>query len=440
MRSHHLSRRHFLIGLGRAGVGVAAAATQLQAQNDQTRAARGRPTPSTSANPASSGTTKAGLLESDFTYVGSFKMPLDVPESDAQWGMGLTHRWVNGELRFFSKAHHDTVYEVAAPTLTSNAGNGQTARLVKTWGNVTGDYSYGTTFGLYWDEPDQRLYWSNGNTYNTTSPFDPSIGYSTLNAATGAVGRGGVWGLSGRSCKMALGGVLPVPDWFAAANCPGMRLAAGFGGYFSIVATGPASMGPALTAFNPAEMTSARNRGAVANRVLVGYPFNGAAYTTPDRCHRNPDYNTEFDGWKVRNGVGYWSWSDYIWQGAVWIDTPTKSGVMFFPTLGQGRTWYESSTLHAERASHWWFEYSPADLAAVAAGTKQQWQIQPSQSWQMQYPGISYPMGTWQDEPGQHVVGSTFDPATQTLFIAVRFALGVRSGSPIIVYAYRVNA
>jgi hypothetical protein len=150
------------------------------------------------------------------------------------------------------------------------------------------------------------------------------------------------------------------------------------------------------------------------------------------------DYATEFDGWKVRNGVGYWSWSDYIWQGAVWVDTPQKSGVLFFPTMSHGRTWYATSTLHAERGSHWWYEYDPVDLGHVAEGTKQQWQIQPKNSWSVEYPDVSYPLPEWADEPKQHVVGSTYDSTTQTLYIAVRKVLpGV--ASPIIVYAYEVS-
>lgn len=381
---------------------------------------------------------KKVLTQADFAYRGAFRLPLSVGGGDPQWGLGLAHRYVDGQLRYFSKGHPNSVYEVAATTLAATPAAAQVAPLVKLWGDVVGPDSYGQTFGLYWDEQDRRLYWANGNTYNTQSPFDPSIGYCTLNNTTGVASRGGVWGFSGRSCKMAMGGLVAIPQWFSDAYCPGQRLGAGMGGYFSIVATGPASMGPALTAFDPKVLAAASSRSSIANTPLVGYPFNAAAYTQPDRAHRDTNYTTEFDGWNPRGGVGYWSWTDYVWQGGVWIDTPTKSGLLFLPTLSNGRTWYQNSTLNAEGASHWWYLYDPADLAAVARGTKKQWEIQARSTWQVEYPGVAYPLSRWSGDPAQHVVGVTFDEKAQTLNIAVRFATGFRTNSPIVVYVYDV--
>src|SRR5207253_9684851 len=99
-------------------------------------------------------------------------------------------------------------------------------------------------------------------------------------------------------------------NWFADTNCVGCRLGAGFGGYFSIAGTGPISSGPALTAFNPASLGSMSSSGSIAHTPLVNYPFNSTAYSSPDRCHRDADYTTEFDGWNPRSGIGYFSWTD----------------------------------------------------------------------------------------------------------------------------------
>jgi hypothetical protein len=425
-----LSRRKFLKSLGSASLAIPVLAGQ-----DLRRSPGGRFPPGPGQ--------KTVLTSADFEYLGAFKLPTNVGAGDPQWGLGLAHRKVGrSEFRFFSRSNGNpkpaAVYEVAAPRLTDDPENSETARLVRVWGDIAGTESYGTTWGLFWDEEDERLYWTTGNAYNARAPYDPSIGYRILDGRTGQMEGGGVWALANRSCKMAMGGLVSIPEWFSDAYCHGQRLGAGCGGYFSIATTGPISMGPALAAFDPRTL-SAPIRSAVPNTPLVGYPFNAVAYTSPDRCHRDTDYTTEFDGWKTRNDVGYWSWSDSIWQGAVWIDTPEKTGLMFFPTLGNGRTWYERSTLHAERASHWWYVYDPADLAAVATKKKQQWQIQPAQTWSVQYPGVRYPLSGWADEPKQPVVGASFDRDFRTLYVAVRFALGVRAGSPIVVYAYRVS-
>jgi hypothetical protein len=233
-----------------------------------------------------------------------------------------------------------------------------------------------------------------------------------------------------------------VPSWFANAYTNGQRLAAGFGGYFSIVPAGPASMGPSLFAFAPPNIASQPTTSTLASTALVGYPYSAPPYGQPDRCHRDTDYVNQFDGWNPRNGVGYWDWTDLLWQGAVWIDSPTKHGVLFFPTLGNGSTYYLTSTLHAERASHALFIYDPTALAVVAQGRKQPYEIQPSQESLIQYPGLQYPLAGWADEPAQMVTGVTYDSTTKRLYIAVRFAwnTGGIPGQGTVVYAYKVNA
>jgi hypothetical protein len=315
------------------------------------------------------------------------------------------------------------------------------ARQVASFGDTSGGRNVldasgrrGEIRGLYWDEPDQRLYWTIGDGYNTVSGADPSIGYSTI--SRGTLIAAGPWALRDRSCKMTMGGLLGVPAATATA-LGGRRLAAGFGGYYSIATTGPVSMGPALSAFDPHDLGG--NHAPVPNTTLVGYPFQGEAYGPPDRAHRDTDYRTEFDGWNPRNGTGYFSWTDYIWQGGVWIETPNVQGVLFLPTLGNGRTWYETSTLHAERASHWWMVYDPADLMAVARRRRRQWAVQPRRSWKVRYPGLPDPLPGWANEPMNVITGSVWDPAARRLYVAVRFAwgAGVRSGHTIYVYEIR---
>jgi hypothetical protein len=289
------------------------------------------------------------------------------------------------------------------------------------------------TYGIYWDEPTQTLFYGHGREYNTREPFLPSIGAATLDPEKGIVNRG-IWGLSNRSTKMIHGGLTAIPEWFASRYTKGRRLGAGFGGYYSIAATGPISMGPALTAFDPAVLLAAPDRSAkTPHTPLVGYPLVAAPYRT-DRAHRDTDVINDYDGWKPKNGIGYWTWNDTLYQAGVWIDTPTKSGLLFAPTLGNGRGWYFGSTLHAERGSHAWMIYDTADLALVARGKKAEWQIQPSFDI-VQYPGLTYPLHRWAGAPGVRVLGISYDERTQRLYVGLR--IGQRT--PLRIYVYDVQ-
>lgn len=419
MSSSDLTRRDFL-QIGAAGLAAAATGSLIP-------------------NLAHAQTSKPLLQASDFTYIGKFGLPSTVNGYDTSWGNGLAHRYVNGQLRFFSTVYAPNVwwqvYEVAAPTPSAS---GPTASVVRFWGDIYKGKRYldkfggegGTVYGLYWDNTDQRLYWSYGDNYNASNGTDCSLGYSTLNDSAGSSSGAGCWRFSSRGEKSCRGGVLPIPSWFANQYCSGRRLGVGFGGYFSAVGTGPASMGPALAAFSPPTSANA-DRSSLTSQALVGYPFNANAYTSPDRGRRDTDYTTSFDGWAPRNGVGYFTWNDTIWQSAAWIDLPDKHGLLYGAVLGNGRNWYETSTRWAERGSHAFYVYDPADLALVAQNSRSQDQIQWRNSWSVRFPGMGYPLQGWQDDPPSIITGMTFDQTTSRLYVSVRFAE---------VYVYQVSS
>jgi hypothetical protein len=409
-----LDRRRFLHGLGAATALSAGGGLGLAAAPAAATPVRRR---------------KRLLGPDDLRLLGAFRLPMEVDGDDATFGSGLTHRYVDGEFRLIAAALRETVYEVAPPELRRSPPFAR-ADVMARWGDVTqgnklldpasdGSERGAGLYGLHWDEPTSRLFWSYGDGYNTVSANDPSLGASELNDATGVVTSLGAWKLGNRSCKMTMGGVTAIPQSWADDHTGGRRLAAGFGGYFSIVALGPASMGPALAAFDPAAVDTTPSRGRLSVRPLVGYPFNVEPYTQPTRARRNLRYRTEFDGWNPRDGRGYWTWADYIAQGGVWIDTPEVHGVLFAPTLGQGRVWYENSTLNATRASHWWYVYHPDDLADVAARRTREWRIQARRRLPVRYPGLRYPLDGWANGPQHHVVGVTFDQVSNRLYVCV---------------------
>jgi hypothetical protein len=322
--SPELNRRAFLAQLGIVG----AAATTLLALPEF----------------AFAQTTKTLLQASDFSFVGGFCMPQSSGGFSTSYGQGLTSRYVNGQLRFFSTTYtpgpNYDVYEIAVPT--PSTGSYPTASVVRHWGNVYQGHRYldkygtgdtGTVYGLYWDSVDQRLYWSYGDAYNASNGNDCSLGYSTLNDSTGTATGVACWRFNSRGEKMCRGGVLSIPAWFATQYCGGQRLGVGFGGYYSAATTGPASMGPALAAFNPPNLSVNADKSSLSATNLVGYQFNGTAYTLPDRGHRDTNYTETFDGWNPNNGIGYYTWNDTLWQSAVWIDLPNRQGVLYAVTL-----------------------------------------------------------------------------------------------------------
>ncbi|MFM9106919.1 MAG: hypothetical protein ACKOWF_09500, partial [Chloroflexota bacterium] len=393
------------------------------------------PTPTSTPLPG-----KRLLAQSDVTWLGAFRLPATAAGGgDAAWGRGLALRRVGGQLRLLAATVDERVYEVAVPAPGATAPYPLAAETA-TWADIFGGRRLldgGRTgsllHGLFWDEPSQRLYWSYGDPYNAVSTGDPCLGWSSLGAGTAEAH--GPWRFTGRSVKMTMGGVLAVPPAFAAAHLGGRRLAAGFGGYFSIVATGPASMGPALAAFSPEALGAPGpgDAGDVDHLPLCGYPFQAAGPDAdgPFRCWRDSDYDEEFDSgaWNPTGGHGWWTWTDFLWQAAAWIDTPAVEGVLFAPTVGNGRVWYEASSLNAERSSNWWMVYAPGDLARVAAGSAPGWGIQPAARWQPGYPGLP-PLATtgWGraipgggDEPPNLVTGMAWDPEGARLYVAVRF-------------------
>lgn len=364
----------------------------------------------------------------DLRLVGSFRMPGDVDGGDLGWGIGLAHRRVNGQSLLFSAMVDGRVVELDAPR-PGRFGDGMAvAAPVRVWGDITGDTRVldvdpgrtSSLFGLWWDEPRQRLWWTFGDGYNATSATDPSVGWSTLDDSSGAVSPAGTWRFPEPGCKQTMGGVLALPRSFSDRYCPGRTMAAGFGGYHSIATVGPVSMGPALHAFDPAETVPTNHLGAVPSTTLVAYPFSTNPQGPPDRCRRDGDYRTEFDGWAPRGGTGSFSWTDTIWQSAVWVDLPDVHGLLYLPTMGNGRLWYEQSTLHAQRGSHQAMVYDPADLGRVATGTASPWGVQPARTWTLRHPGMASPLPGWDGWPTHVVVGAAFDPAERQVMIALR--------------------
>jgi hypothetical protein len=359
-----------------------------------------RPTPTgtaamATATPSGDPLSKPVLQQSDFTYLGAFAPPQEAlsgpsgPWSTAYATGGIALRHVNGKPQFFATTHvysGGLVYEMNDPELTMSAPY-PIATIVNPWGDIymghkclnsTGTCSLDSnsvTDGLYYDEAQNRLYWSYGNFYNAASAVDPVFGYTTFGASSATAY--GPWTPSGDPhSQVVRGGTTRIPAWFADRFTGGRTLGVGFGGYYNIIGDG--SLGPALFAAADVQTTP----GTLSTVPLIGFDVTHLAV-------RPPNYDSSISGSpNPVNGVGTWTWADTIQGGAIWLDLPTKQGMLFFATLGTGHICYKCTTtiaggptcggVCADGYQAEWYIYRPSDLVAVAQGKEQSWQVQPA--------------------------------------------------------------
>ncbi len=309
----------------------------------------------------------------------------------------LASRVVAGERRFFIVGHGhamNQVIEIALPArLARVAEEAPIAETRDFWAGPTGSvYGPGSslkfsrnwprggnevrTYGLLWDEQRQVLWWSIGEVGQNQAGGSPCLGYARLSNPTGSPATlasaeaFGPWDLTDTiSNHTAKGMIIELP----AAMRPHVgnrRLGMGGAHFHSIL--GPHDFGPAVVAID--EPTDA-TRPMVAG---TGYPWNrdrqvlsyvnvlrygGGSPGAPDARHRYayrarakrpPDYAllgirgpfpAEGAGGTTVNpseGTGWWTHLD-VTHGAVWVETPSRQGMVFTGGTLSGRTWYTTS-------------------------------------------------------------------------------------------------
>ncbi|MFO1038945.1 MAG: hypothetical protein U1E45_19055 [Geminicoccaceae bacterium] len=381
---------------------------------------------------------KPAITRSDLVYLGAFAVPgsacgrVDPDHADTMFtSAGIALRRVNGALRFFGAVHvysGSLVYEMAYPGL-GPADRPPVATVVgepcdvyrgrKTSSDNPGTLDGGLpTHGLMWDAARGRLYWSYGHWYDTFGD-NPVLGWARLGPG-GTVTAHGPWRfrtVAGIGPKAVRGGTTRIPKWFADRFTGGATLGLGFGGYYSIIGTGGGQLGPALVATTDPGDATTRMRAVP----LLGHPVDHPAA-------RDTSYRSLIDG-SPTGGRGRWQWSDSIEGAGVWIDTPTKQGMLFVATMGTGRIAYEGGTITTEGWETVVYVYHPRQLAEVAAGTRKPWQATPSSRFTLTLPA------------GVRVSGAAFDPVQGRLYLhvlAATRATGAIYPTPLVV-AYRVR-
>lgn len=393
------------------------------------------------------------LSASDFTYLGSFRVPSLVNGLQTSYSSnGIAMRRVNGNKQFFHGQQNGggNIYEMSYPGLTTSAPWPK-ATFLRNWniyqGKATSTQPNNVfKYGLFWDE--HRLWWTFGNSY-AGNTVDNCFGWTDLSVNPEVAH--GAWGVHGgnsfwHSCQ---GGVLRVPQWFANQYLGGKTLALGMGGYYSIVASGT-SEGPSLHALaDPLDASAGQQQTCTP---LVNY-YNQGGQLPGRKAIRNANYFNGVDpqgganngpvSWDINpvSGQGYWTCGDWIWGAGCWVDTPTKSGMVFFPRMISGTYSYWTLNQDAIGSVKWagteceiWI-YDPADLGAVATGQKNAWQIDATKQ--------AFTVPLWRKE--SRPTGCVFDPVDSVLYLMVQSNIqgsgGLQdpAGTYPMVHAYQVS-
>lgn len=389
----------------------------------------------------------------DFKYVGSTTLPTPpAGNGDSTFGKGLSV--VLEADKSFSLYTGSWNPQVILKWSVTRAADGSFAGAAAFKSNLGTAPIHYFLYGIHYDLLTGAFYFSSQNDYDTNPATDVSLGRATIDQVTGKLVSSGTFTFAARSDKMTQGGLTDVPGWFQKLH-PCGRFLAGWGGYWSIIAIGPASMGAAATCFDPPDMSV--TTGAIANTPVLGYAFSSSLTVHTPAAERNTNYNQRYGwGWwpaTVTTGPGWWVPGDSLWQGCTWVDTPAVSGLVCVPMLHEGCNFYGSNalpptlpvcapypgkaaSLNSERARHWVFIYDPRALGAVADRLTPQNGIQAVQRAVLELPGVPQPLGGW---PGiaRMVTGVTFEPTSGLLAVMIRNT-SVTGGRPVIFW-YQVR-
>ena len=454
-----VNRRGFLKGLA-LGTGGAVA---WQLARPVGAGLAGAPAAANLCVPSTGG---AGILgAADFAYLGYYDVI--VSSLNSPYAQALTHRYVDGDLRFLTMEYGQPLANVGEWSIAGkNFGDGvntTTNRWLTPWNNdqqMSGNY-----YGLWWDEPNQRL-WSTHAVDYTYDYIQTQIFTRTLNSNGTVSNLKGPVGLKGISAKRTYGGALQLPAWFQSRYRVG-PYAVGFGGYTSLMAGGGGcSLGPSMYAIPDPSLHANNTEIATSNfktimdcnsgvrmddwyaqgsptafdrgirlNIPINYYDQGDARANPTTAPTVPPVAGA--GWlsPAPDGRARWVWGDSYYNTGCWIDGPTKQGYIAIATLSTGKTWYGNAHLNADSKVFELHVYDPQHMGEVVTGGRQPWQVRPSVMVPLTLPGL----GSGAQAGGVFfaVAGATYDPTTKRLYL-----MGTCAGGTYVnrLFVYSVNA
>lgn len=272
---------------------------------------------------------------------------------DSTYGQGLTHRYVDGEVRLLTLAFQvepngtrraSRLHEFPVPA----PGTVQTSTTAE-WDLSGTDAFLGSFHGIWFEQEEDRL-WITSATDYTTDDYPARVTLVKLNP-DGSVELEKQFFLN-VPAKRVYGGCEAVPAPLVREL--GGPYVCGWGGYTSLVAQGGgASIGPTMYAIpdpdtiEPGQrvraraiLDAARSRGVRLTTPINYFDGGDVRANPPTRPTEPPDRRAD---WLSPNedGLGWMVWGDSYYNTGFWIGT-TFGAVA---SLCKGACWYQSSTL-----------------------------------------------------------------------------------------------
>lgn len=392
------------------------------------------------------------LQASDFTYLGFYDLNLG---SEFSFGQGLTHRYVNGQLRFLAIRHRASgamaysLNEIVAPAL-----NGTVSAFSSLWDDIWGGRrgtGNGHFHGIYWNDVTNTLWSTSAIDYpdDVAAVRLVAMAVTSLGASGVVNNVRGLFGMTGIYARQIYGGFTSIPAWFQTQfGVP--PYAVGFGGYTSRLVVGAGSMG--LSLFAIPDPTSLADGGVLATGTFktlashVSGTVNAAWYpaaavpTTSDRGQRTPDFTETYDTWTTPapDGKGRWTWGDSAYQTGVWIDLPTKHGFVIVPKVHTGANFYQNSTLNYAGRTAEIQIFNPCHFGEVVRGTRHPSAVQPTSIFR---PAEFPTSGSGNGNNTQNTAaGVSYDRLTNRVYIRWTFHHGTYPNTVDRVLVYQVSA
>ncbi|MCC7044020.1 MAG: hypothetical protein IT183_09160 [Acidobacteria bacterium] len=349
--------------------------------------------------------------------------------NNSTYGQGLTHRYVDGELRFLTHGLGRGLHEFRLPA-PGTTQTELTARFDMA-PDVTNDFN-----GIWFEQAKNRLWLTSAQDYTVTN-FPAKVSLLQLNAD-------GTMSLLKQfflnvPAKRVYGGCNAVPP--ALVEQLGGSYVCGWGGYTSLVMQGGnASIGPTMYAIpdpdtikdgarvrarTVLDAADAQSNRGVRKTIPQNY-FDGGdrRQNPPSRPETPPDRSARWLS-PNRDGLGWMVWGDSYYNTGFWIGT-TYGAVA---SLCKGACWYQSSTLAFDGRQ---FELHLWDGASLGRNRL----ARPTAMFELDLPrGNSR---VWSGNiPTGNIAGATYDPVSGRLYmIGFPFDTDDYTGR---LYAFRVS-
>lgn len=330
--------------------------------------------------------------------------------NDSTFGHGLTHRYVDGELRFLTIAHPQRLHEFR---IAGTPLGGSVTQTTATW-DLSGTGAMSVFNGIWFEAGRNRLWITSSEDY--TAVNHPAKVTLISLGSNGSVSTIKTFFLN-VPAKRVYGGCNKVPD--ALVSQLGGPYVCGWGGYTSLVNNGGgASIGPAMYAIPDPDGIA---NGATANvRTILdhAFDFRGVRRTIPQNYFDGGDPRSNpptrptsppvSDGnWLSPNneGLGWMVWGDSYYNTGVWIGT-TYAAVA---SLCKGACWYQSGTLAFDGRQFELHTWNGANL-----GSNQQ--RRPDSLTELHVPSDNPRVWKGNITAG-NIAGATYDPVSSRLYL-----------------------